>query len=64
MTTVFKTEIAGYEITLMQDNKGTYLVQYGYQRYVTENYSAAAKELGLCIMHALTCDGKIVSETD
>lgn len=59
MTTVFKTEIAGYEITLQQNSKGEFIVGYGYQQYKTDSYKQAAKELGACIMHALTCEGKI-----
>ena len=58
MTTVFKTEIAGYEITLQQNSKGEFIVGYGYQQYKTNSYEQAARELGACIMHALACDGK------
>lgn len=59
---IFETEIAGYKITLMQYARGNFLVQYGTQQYVTSYYSEAAKELGECIMHALTCEGKIRTE--
>ena len=59
MTTIFKTEIAGYEITLQQNSKGEFIVGYGYQQYKTNSYKQAAKELGSCIMHALACEGKI-----
>ena len=61
---VFETEIAGYQITLMQNSKGEFVVQYGYQQYTTKDYSEAAKELGQCIMHALACEGKITNETN
>lgn len=57
MTTIFKTEIAGYEITLQTDSKGEYIIGYGYQQYKTTSYSQAAKEIGLCIMHTLECEG-------
>lgn len=59
MTTIFKTEIAGYEITLQQNSEGKFIVGYGYQQYKTNSYGQAAKELGEVIMHALTCEGKI-----
>ena len=59
MTTVFKTEIAGYEITLQKGAEGVFIVCYGYQQYKTNSYEQAAKELGKCIMHALACEGKL-----
>lgn len=59
MTTIFKTEIAGYEITLQQNSKGEFIVGYGYQQYKTDSYKQAAKEIGVCILHALACEGKI-----
>ena len=60
----FEIEIAGYKITLMQNSKDEFVVQYGYHQYITKNYAEAAKELGQCILHALACEGKITSETD
>ena len=59
MTIVFKTEVAGYEITLQQNSKGEFIVSYGYQQYKTDSYKQAAKEIGVCILHALACEGKI-----
>ena len=63
MTTVFKTEIAGYEITLQKGSDNTFIVGYGYQQYKTNSYQQAAKELGECIMHALSCEGKLFDES-
>lgn len=56
---IFSVEIAGYEITLLQNAKQEFIVQYGHQQYKTKCYETAAKELGECITHALLCDGKI-----
>ena len=64
MKEVFKIEIAGHQITLMQNSKGEFVVQYGYQQFTTKYYAEASKELGKCIMHALACEGKITDETE
>lgn len=58
MTTVFKIEIAGFEITLQKGSAENFIVIYGYQQYKSCSYEQAAKDLGACIMHALACDGK------
>ena len=58
MTTIFKTEVAGYEIKLHQVTPRSFCVIYGEQVSTGLTYSQAAQELGECIMHALACEGK------
>lgn len=56
---VFETEIAGFTIKLeRQKRKHRYTVVYGKQERSSLTYANAAHELGLAIMHALTCEGK------
>lgn len=59
MQNAFVTEIAGYEIKLQQDNKGLFIVTYGHHKRTDLDYAGAATELGVCIMHALSCAGLI-----
>jgi len=60
---VVLVEIPGqFEVTLTQTRKGKsprFTVQYGAQVVKNLTYSAACGELGSCIMHAATCDGRI-----
>lgn len=62
MQTCFTTTIAGFQITLDQQADGKYWVNYGKQETGCDTYDQAAKELGRCIMHALSCEGNIVNE--
>ena len=62
MKEVFKTEIAGYDIVLLQKEPDNFTVQYGAEVKSNLDYSQAAKSIGFCIMHALSCDGKIDDE--
>ena len=55
----FEIEIAGYNIILLQNNHDNFTVQYGAEVESNLDYSQAAKSVGFCIMHALSCDGKI-----
>ena len=55
----FEIEIAGYNIILLQNNHDNFTVQYGAEVEANLDYSQAAKAVGFCIMHALSCDGKI-----
>ena len=59
MQEIFKIEIAGYDIILLQNNHDNFTVQYGAEVESNLDYSQAAKSVGFCIMHALSCDGKI-----
>lgn len=56
---VFETTIAGFSIRLeRQKRKHRYTVVYGKQERSGLTYANAALELGLAMMHALTCEGK------
>ena len=46
-------------VTLIQTGVDSFTVTYGLQIKKNLRYSAAATELGACIMHALACDGKL-----
>ena len=59
MQEIFKIEIAGYNIILLQNNHANFTVQYGAKIESNLDYSKSAKSIGFCIMHALSCDGKI-----
>jgi hypothetical protein len=59
MQEVFKIEIAGYDIVLLQNDHDNFTVQYGAEIESNLDYSQAAKSMGFCIMHALSCDGKL-----
>ena len=62
MKEVFKIEIAGYDIVLQQNEPDNFTVQYGAEIESNLDYSQAAKSMGFCIMHALSCEGKINDE--
>ena len=62
MQEIFKIEIAGYNIILLQNNHDNFTVQYGAEIESNLDYSQAAKAVGFCIMHASSCDGKINNE--
>ena len=62
MKEVFKIEIAGYAIVLLQNESDNFTVQYGAEVKSNLDYYQAAKSMGFCIMHALSCDGKINDE--
>lgn len=36
----------------------TYVVMYGAEKYDCYDYSHAAKQLGVCLMHSLQCAGE------
>ena len=62
MKTLFETKIAGFDIKLTRSaprGRANFAVSYGQQFNCHLTYEEAAKELGQCIMHALTCEGKI-----
>ena len=62
MQEVFKIEIAGNDIVLLQNESDNFTVQYGAEVKSNLDYYQAAKSMGFCIMHALSCDGKINDE--
>ncbi len=59
MREIFKIEIAGYDIVLLQNEPDNFMVQYGAEVKSNLDYSQAAKSIGFCMMHALSCDGKL-----
>lgn len=55
-----ETTVPGqYTVTLYQTSKTRFRVVYGLQQRAGLSYVDAAKEYGLCILHALTCAGTI-----
>lgn len=58
-TIIFETEIAGFPIMLLQNPDRTFCTRYGKEFHTSLDYSEAAKQLGLSIMHGLACEGKI-----
>lgn len=59
MKEVFKIEIAGCGIVLQQKDHDNFTVQYGAEVKSNLDYYQAAKSMGFCIMHALSCEGKL-----
>lgn len=59
MKTCYKTEIAGYPIKIEQQTKKRFAVHYGSQVREGLDYVSAAKEFGLCMFHALACEGRL-----
>ena len=59
MQEIFKIEIAGYAIVLLQNEPDNFTVHYGAEIESNLDYSQAAKSIGFCMMHALSCGGKI-----
>jgi hypothetical protein len=51
--------MAGYPIRLEQMGKNKFRVTYGQQIIDCTTYGSAAKELGVCIMHALALEGRL-----
>lgn len=51
---------ASLGITVWQNSKGFFRVNYGLQESSGLSYAQAAAELGKCIFHALACEGKLV----
>lgn len=58
MKIVFSEVIAGFVIELAAKGK-KFRVTYGLEVKEELTYAQAAKTLGECILHALTCGGKI-----
>lgn len=54
------TNIEGqYAVSLRKDKKHLFAVQYGKQHKYNLTETEAAHEYGECIMHALTCAGRL-----
>jgi hypothetical protein len=64
MKTLYTTTLAGYEITLKQNESSkAFKVAYGKEIHTTKSYKFAAAFLGEAIMHALACEGLLDNET-
>lgn len=61
MKTVFEIELAGYPIKVDRLARNKFTVTYGLDVKPNLDYDAAARALGTCIFHALTCEGKLDS---
>lgn len=59
MKSCLKLDTLAFPIELLQRGKDNFTVIYGKQVRVGLNYEDAGKELGLSIMHALACDGRL-----
>lgn len=59
MAECYRTTIAGFDIVLRQDTRGSFRVDYGLQHGTFTTYDRAAHELGAAIMHALACEGRL-----
>lgn len=57
--TIYQCNMPGHSITLQQRGLDEFFVQYGKEVTYCPSYAMAAEQLGLCIMHALACDGFI-----
>jgi hypothetical protein len=58
----FTTKLAEWNITLEQQASGRsrdFTVTYGSQVKDHLTYAQAARELGSCLMHALSCEGQV-----
>lgn len=66
---VFETEIAGYPIRLIDSRgeklgDGPFEVHYGQQTKRGLTYVKAAHKLGECLLHALSCAGRLDFDLD
>lgn len=48
-----------FPVTVDQTGKNRFTVTYGKQVTGGLDYGKAAREFGLCVFHALACDGKL-----
>ena len=62
MKTVLNLPDMAFPIKVEQRANGRFRVTYGAEIRDDLDYNAAAKELGLCVFHALACDGKLDSD--
>lgn len=64
MRTCYETQIAGFPVKIEQSENrhGRFTVTYGEQVKPDLSYVEAAREFGLCVFHALVCDGSLNNE--
>lgn len=58
---VFELDNLAFPIKVYQTSKDRFIVQYGEEIGKGLNLGDCADQLGRSIMHALSCDGKIVN---
>ena len=58
-STVFQTNIAGFDIILKTDGHAFFEVHYGEEIHRGMYYDEAECVLGRAIFHALVCEGKL-----
>ena len=56
---VFEIADLAFPIALWQDGSDSFSVVYGADERCFLPYAQVAYQLGICILHALTCDGKL-----
>ena len=49
----------GFPVRLYQAQNGKFSVRYGAELHDGLSYDEAAREFGLCLLHALACIGRI-----
>ena len=49
----------GFPVRLYQAKNGKFSVLYGAELHDGLSYDEAAREFGLCLLHALACTGRI-----
>jgi len=54
-----KFDNLAYPVTLLQNSRKSFTVEYGAQVTKDLTYSEAAAELGACLMHAMACAGTL-----
>ena len=47
------------DVVLWQHRDGRFMVKYGHEIKAHLSYEKAAEELGCCLMHQLTCAGRV-----
>ena len=52
-----------FDIRLIQTDFNSFTVEYGKQVKPDLSYNAAARELGVCLMHQAACDGMLDNRT-
>jgi hypothetical protein len=64
MNTCLPETLAGFTIKIEQheDTRALFRVSYGAQVRDNLTYIEAAKEYGLCVFHALACEGKLTND--
>lgn len=62
MKEIWETRIDGLKVSIKQQSKERFAIQYGLSLKTGLSWESAAFELGLCILHGLQCAGKLDEE--